>query len=451
MPVNIPSSHNAEQIGEAARPKFWQPQWLNRDLALLFAGRGLRSLAQGYLTIIVPLYLAQLGYDAFQLGLLFTASAVASAALTAAVGFLSDRFGRRSLLIVISLLMTGGGIFFAISGNFIVLVLAAALGTIGRGGGAGSGGAWGPYYPAEQALIAEHASDAQRTTIFGALSFIGVLTGALGSLLAILPGILHSSFSLSQISGYRILFILTAFLGIAMALVVLPVREHAGAPRVKTSAKSGQERVRLSQKTWGLIWRFMITNATNGLAIGMLGSFIVYWFYRRYGVDANVLGGLFFIINLAAAVPYLLAGRLARKLGAVNTVVVTRVVAVILLAVMAVMPTFLLAAILYLVRMIAITLSNPVRQSYLMGVISPDERARAAGLANLPSQVAAAISPGIAGYIIQSVSLDLPLELAALFQAVNTILYFWFFRNVHPPEERQSTQKTESKPHAAEI
>jgi MFS family permease len=484
-----------EPSGEMRAPRraWWRPVWLNRDLAFLFGGRGLRSLTQAYLAVIVPLYLAQLGFSAEQLGIVFTAAAIASAILAAAVGFLSDRFGRKTLLILIALLTVGGGLVFALSGNFVALVLAGALGTIGRGGGAASGGAWGPYYPAEQALIAEHASDRQRTTIFGALSFVGVLTGALGSLLALLPALLQHSSGFSLIAGYRVLFLLTAFLGVAMALIIVPVRERRpilalkdqGTDTEASLALKGQgtdaggrselplamagrriagggiasrspllqqegggdvrEPIRarvprgalgLSHQSWGLIGRFMVTNTTNGLAIGILGGFVVYWFYRRYGVGASEMGGLFFVINLAAALPYLLAGRLARRLGAVNAVVSTRAVSVVLLVVMVFMPTFILAALIYLVRMIANTLSNPVRQSYLMGVIAPHERARAAGLANLPSQAAASVSPYIAGYLIQQIALDLPLELAAALQGLNAILYYAFFRNIHPPEER---------------
>ncbi|QBD78094.1 MFS transporter [Ktedonosporobacter rubrisoli] len=426
----------------------WQISWLNRDLTLLFSGRGLRSLAQSYLAIIVPLYLARLGFDAIHLGILFTASAIASALLAASVGMLSDRFGRKLLLILISLLMTFGGIFFALSGNFIVLVIAGALGTIGRGGGAGSGGAWGPYYPAEQALIAEHVNDVQRTHVFGALSFVGVIAGALGSLLAVIPGLLQTYLSTSLLTGYRILFLLTAVIGVAMALVVVPVREQrhiatrekalsTDARPLTTHSASRTNFMGVTRSSWNLLWRFMVTNTTNGLAIGVLGSFMTYWFFRRYGVDAAQLGALFFIINIAAAIPYLLAGNLARRLGAVRTIVITRTISVILLAFIAFMPTFFLAATLYLIRMIANTLSNPVRQSYLMGIIPRQERASAAGLANFPSQVAAAISPSFAGYLMQQVALDLPLEFAAIMQALNVILYYWFFRNIHPPEESQ--------------
>jgi MFS family permease len=431
---------------------WWRPDWLNRDLLLLFGGRGLRSLVQAYLAIIVPIYLAQLGFDAVQLGILFTAAAVASAIIAALIGFFSDRFGRKTSLILISLLMAGGGIVFALSHNFIVLVLAGALGTIGRGGGAGSGGAWGPYYPAEQALIAEHTNDRQRTTIFGALSFVGVIAGAIGSLLAALPLLLHQDAGFSVFTGYQALFLLTALFGIAMVLVVIPVHDEVRSqhshqeikgtmvsPVFHNASEEKKKVLGLSASSWSLIWRFMITNTTNGLAIGVLGPFVVYWFYQRYGVNTGELAGLFFVINLAAALPYLMAGRLAQKLGAVNTVVLTRIVSVVLLFVMVVMPTFLLASVIYLIRMVAITLSNPVRQSYLMGVIPARERSSAAGMANLPSQVAASVSPYIAGYLIQTISLNLPLEFAAAFQGLNAILYYVFFRNVHPPEERSTS------------
>src|SRR5579884_1051990 len=81
-----------------------RPEWLNRDLTLLFGGRGLRSLTQAYLAVIVPLYLAHLGFSATQVGFIFTASALSSALIAAAVGFLSDRYGRKTFLVVLALL-----------------------------------------------------------------------------------------------------------------------------------------------------------------------------------------------------------------------------------------------------------------------------------------------------------------------------------------------------------
>jgi MFS family permease len=422
----------------------WRPQWLNRNLVCLFAGRGLRSASQAYLVIVVPLYLAALGYGATRIGLMFAIVAVASAAMAALTGIMSDRFGRKTMLIVISLMTAVGGAAFAFSTRFVVLTVAAALGTIGRGGGAGSAGAFGPYYPAEQPLIAEQVSDFDRTTAFGALSFVAVIGGAAGSLLAWTPRLMQQAFGWPVVEGYRALFILTAGIGVAMVAVVIPVREsrHPGEHNRGARAISPRGDVRagplilgLSRASWRLVSRFMVTAATNGLAVGMLGPLLVYWFYRRFGVDAAQIGVLYFVLNLLAAAPYLFAGRMAARFGSVNAVVVCRSIAALLLGVMVVMPRFWLAGVLYGARMIFNTLSIPVRQSFLMGVIPPAERSAAAGMASFPAQVGSSISPYAAGYLMQRAWLELPLEIAALLQALNAALYYFFFSAVRPPEE----------------
>jgi len=361
-------------------------RWLNRDLFWLLLLRVLRSFAQGYLGIITPLYLALLGYTAVDLGVLFSVSAVASAVLSTACGVLSDRFGRKTFLILISLMMAAGGVMFGMTNSFAVLVAAGAIGSIGRGG-AVAGGAWGPFYPAAQALVAEQTLDIDRTTVFGALSFVGVGAAAMGSLLAALPHLLNSAFAMPVLFGYRMLFIATGVFGVAMALAAIPVRElHLGeaADDPAGDARPSDPPPRalllgLSAPSWRLIWRFMVTNATNGLAIGMLGPFVVYWFYRRFGVSSSQLAELFFVLNLVSAIPYLMAGRIAIAMGSVRSVVVTRAIGTVLLFGVVLMPTFLTAAALYTIRLVFNVLSIPVRQSYLMGVIDPAALARSAG------------------------------------------------------------------------
>jgi len=432
--------------GFTSRASALRPSWLNRNLVCLFAGRALRSASQAYLVIVVPLYLAAIGYDAVHLGTMFAIVAVSSAALAALTGILSDRFGRKALLILISLMTVAGGAIFVVATNFVVLTAAAAIGTIGRGGGAGSAGAFGPYYPAEQPLIAEQAPDELRTTVFGALSFVAVLGGAIGSLVAWTPRLLNRAFGYPIVEGYRALFVLTCLIGLGMAAVILPVHESrhrgsdsrapGGAPHAGLKSPREQRlRLGLSRESWRLISRFMVTASTNGLAIGMLGPLLVYWFYRRYGVDAAEIGKLYFVLNLVAAAPYLLAGRMAARFGSVRAVVVCRSTAAVLLAVLVAMPTFWLAGLLYGARMIFNTLSIPVRQSFLMGVIPPSERSAAAWMASFPAQMGSSISPYIAGYLMQQLWLELPLELAAFLQGLNATLYYFFFRNVRPPEE----------------
>ncbi|HEY9159088.1 MFS transporter [Candidatus Binatus sp.] len=417
--------------------------WLNRDLMWLFLLRVLRSLSQGYLGIILPLYLVALGYGAEALGLLLAVSAVEAAVVSTVVGLLADRFGRKPLLVVISLLLAFGAFGFSFAHSFVWIVAFAAIGSIGRGG-ALAGGAWGPFYPAVQALVAEHASDYNRTTVFGAFSFVGVVAGAVGSALAALPSLLRHFAGIDELTGYRILFVATGVLGVAMALAVFPINENRVlelelADELARQPQRPRPRQRLvlglSPNSWRLVVRFMITNATNGLAIGMLGPIVVYWFYRRFGVNSAQLAGVFFAINMATAIPYLMAGRLALWMGSVRSVVATRAVSTVLMFAVVLMPTFALAALVYGIRAVFNVLSIPVRQSYLMGVIDPAERSSASGLASFPSQVTSAVGPYMAGYFMEHLMLSLPLEFAAVMQGLNTVLFYIFFRNVHPPEE----------------
>jgi MFS family permease len=62
--------------------------------------RGLRALADGYVSILLPAYLLALGLDTFEVGILATATLLGSASLTLCVGFITSRFGHRRPLVV---------------------------------------------------------------------------------------------------------------------------------------------------------------------------------------------------------------------------------------------------------------------------------------------------------------------------------------------------------------
>ena len=450
LPAERPVADGAPDRASATQSEAAAPilgiSWLNRDLVWLFVLRVLRSISQGYLGIILPLYLVALGYGAQALGVLLAVSAVAAAGISTVVGVLADRFGRKLFLVVISLMLGFGGFGFAFAHSFFWIVAFAAIGSIGRGG-ALAGGAWGLFYPAVQALVAEHSSDENRTTVFGAFSFVGVVAGAVGSAFAALPSLLHRFSGGGELLGYRILFVAAGTFGMAMAVAVLPISENRAleielAEELEREQRSARSRkgllLGLSRESWRLVIRFMITSSTNGLAIGMLGPIVVYWFYRSFGVSAAQLAGVFFVMNMVTALPYLMAGRLALWLGSVRSVVVTRGISTVLLFAVVAMPTFGLAALVYGIRAVFNVLSIPVRQSYLMGVIEPGERSSASGMANFPSQVTSAVGPYMAGYFMEHLLLSLPLEFAAVMQAINTVLYYYFLRNVYPPEEMSS-------------
>ncbi len=428
------------------RERIW-PEWMTRNISLVLLARFGMSAVRALASIIVPIYLVQIGFTASELGLLFVVVAIFSVALSSLVGVLSDRIGRKPFLIALPLLAGLAALVFAFTRDTALLFFVAGLGSFGRGSGAGAG-MIGPYQPAEQALLADAAPAQARNSVFGFTGFVSSLGALIGGPLAALPEALpHLQPGVSMMLGYRIAFLVMAALAIFSALVVIPIAETRPA-RAPRPAASDAPRARLnplrmiSPSTWPILLRLWATNSVNGLAIGFFGPFITYWFHARYGAGTTTIGMLYTLINIAALASNLYAPRLAARLGLVRAIFWGRVLQAVLMIPMVLAPTFWMAGAIYLLRMQAQRIALPLRQSYVMAVVPPKERGSVGALSNLPMQATSAISPGLAGYIFDNVSLALPFEIAAALQGLNAILFYMFFHNMRPPEERARSSAT---------
>jgi predicted MFS family arabinose efflux permease len=130
------------------------------------------------------------------------------------------------------------------------------------------------------------------------------------------------------------------------------------------------------------------------------------------------------------------AARFAARLGLVRAITISRTLQAVLIIPMVFAPNFWIAGGIYLLRMLAQRVGLPLRQSYVLGVVRPEERGTVGALSNLPSQVTSAASPTLAGYLFDHVALALPFEIGAILQGVNTLVFYLFFRHLQPPEEK---------------
>ncbi len=205
------------------------------------------------------------------------------------------------------------------------------------------------------------------------------------------------------------------------------------------NSTGGKRKVRFPYRSRSLLYRLWGTNTVNGFAIGMFGPFVAYWFYRRFGVGAGEVGVLFAVINFVTAFSSLSAAGLAHRYGLVRTMTVVRLIQAVLLIPMVLVSSFELAGAIYLIRMVVQRIAMPLRQSYVLAMAHPEERASLAALSNVPSQFAMAASPTLAGYIFDNISLSLPFELTAFLQLINAGMFWGFFHNMPPPEEESVT------------
>ena len=168
-------------------------------------------------------------------------------------------------------------------------------------------------------------------------------------------------------------------------------------------------------------------------------SLLALWLFRRFGLSVETAGAIFFAAGLAAGLSQLLSARLAARIGLIHTMVFTHLPSNVLLVLVAVMPTAPLAVACLLLRMCISQMDVPARQSYVMAVVPPEERAAAASVTNVPRSLAAALSPLLAGALLTRTSFGWPLVCAGVAKIVYDLLLLSQFRAVVPEEE--ATQK----------
>ena len=423
-------------MAKSSGPKSWArrwfaPSWMSSDIGRVLIAHSLMSATQAMAAILVPLDLAKLGFHGIFIGLLFTATASVSAILTATIGFLSDRWGRRLFLVLMPVFTALACLIFALSSWGSLLFVSAALGALGRGTGAGAGTV-GPYQPAEQAYLTARVASDHRNSLFGRLGF----ATSLGALLGGGPFIFLTVGLFPKSPTYALAFLVAGGCAFLAGILAWGIAKDRKLPVQKPKIRPGETVAPLGKgQIRKLLWQLAVTNSLNGFAVGFFGPFITYWFYRRFGVSAVEIGLLYMLINVVSMVSNFFTARVALRWGVVRSIVVTRVTQGLLIIPMVLAPFFWAAGIVYALRMMVQRLGLPLRQSYVMGIVPDSQRGKVSSLSNLPSQVTSAISPSIAGPMLENVSLSLPFELGALIQSLGAILFGIFFRTTRPPEE----------------
>jgi Na+/melibiose symporter-like transporter len=401
---------------------------LHHDAKLLMASRGIRSFAFSYLNVVFAIYLDQLGYTPVMIGIIFSVAYLAGAVLTAVWGYLSDRYGRRKILMLLAVLtIISNGIYIFFSG-LVFILLAVVIANVGAGGSGGGGSGGGPFNPVEEALLAEKCKPENRNQVFALNSFVGSIMGSVGALGAGLPQYLQEIRGWTTVSSYKPLFMLTIIFSIILLYVYSAIGEEHQ-PH-KTEKK-------ISKATGVFVTKMSLLSFVDNFGAGLAGSLVSYWFFLRYGVELKSLGLLFFISYFLAALSFLSAPIIARYIGLVKTMAFSHGLASMIYLLIPLASTFKIAATMLAVRSYFAYMDNPLRSSFTMAMVRSSERGSAAGVTSLARIVPFGISPTISTYLMQSVSLTLPLFIGGGLQLINDVAFYLMFRHIRPPEEIQ--------------
>jgi MFS family permease len=410
--------------GVTHAPRSPQTARAARDRQILYVAAFMRAVATGMMGVLIGIYLARAGLDAAGIGVVVSAG-LAGAALATATGALwADRTGRRRTLITLALRSAGGALMVGAFPNPTVLAAGAFIGMLN-----GMGRDRGAALALEQAVLPATAGDAQRTRVIAWYNVLQDAGHALGALMSGLPVLFRTFGGMSDLDSVRLAFPLYAAIMLATAALYVGLSPGVEVP-------TEQKKVQISPESRGILVRICSLFALDSLGGGFLtAALLTYFFFERFGVNEGVVGVLFAGARVMNAVSHLGAAWLAARIGLVRTMVFTHIPSSLLLVTVAFAPSFVTAAILFLLREGLVEMDVPTRQSYVMAVVRPEERAFASSVTHLVRMGAWAVAPSFAGWMMKGLSLAAPLFVGAGMKITYDILLYLAFRHRKAPEE----------------
>ncbi|WP_292354828.1 MFS transporter [Mesorhizobium sp.] len=388
----------------------------------LFAARALRDFGDGFVAVLLPVYLLALGFTPLQVGVIATASLLGSALLTIGVGFLGARHDHRQLLLAGAGLMIATGVAFAVVHDYALLLVVALAGTINP-----SAGSVSVFVPLEHAVLTREVTERERTRMFARYSLVGAFAGAAGGLAAGMPDLL-APVGLDRLAGIKAMFVLYALLGLlgGSFYACIPRRPALAAG---TAAALGPSRY--------VVFKLAALFSLDAFAGGfVVQSLLALWLFEQFNLSLSQAGVFFFWSGVLSALSFPVAARLSRRIGLINTMVFTHIPSSIALMFAALAPTLPLALVFLSIRAALSQMDVPTRSSYVMAVVTEAERAAAASFTSVPRSLAASASPALAGALFAASFRAWPLLICGALKIAYDLLLLVQFRGLKPPEER---------------
>jgi len=409
---------------------------LTLDGRLLFSTRIVRLFAYGFLSVILVLYLTEIGLDEKQVGLLLTLTLVGDTAISLWITTHADQVGRRKMLLIGAALMVVAGLLFVLTRNYLLLILAATIGVISP-----SGNEIGPFLSIEQAALTQLLPNERRTGFFAWYNLVGSFATAFGALAAGSVAQVFRESGLLPLTTYR--FVIAGYAILGLLLMTLFQRLSSSIEVVQSGTPIPGKRITNRgflglNRSHRIVLKLAALFSLDAFAGGfVIQSLVAYWFHIRFGVEPGLLGVIFFGANILAGVSALSAAWIARRIGLIRTMVFTHLPSNILLMLVPLMPSLPLAITVLLLRFSISQMDVPTRQSYTMAVVEPDERSAASGVTGVARTIGASLSPVFTGLMLSNPAwIGLPFLISGALKIVYDLALYRSFQAVRPPEEK---------------
>jgi len=372
-------------------------------------------VAYGYLLVFISAYLPELGLDPGSVGLLLGASGAAFVVSAIPLGVISDKKGRKPLLLLGTIALVPIPIIFALTTEMPYLLVASIIGGVSEGA----------FLSTWNAIIADQTTLENRNQAFS-LSFIVTTIGiGLGSAFPVVFPSLQRLLALDSYlvhMGFLVLSGLLAAVTPVALWILLRGYVETSHPQMKF----------VGGKSMGLLLRFSAVNSLIGLGAGFIIPLIPTWLFLKFSLPDTYSGPLLALSGLTMSLAAVASPRLAREYGSVRAIVITQSLSLLFMFSLAFIPDVTLAATFYIIRSIFMNMATPVSDSFLMSIVPSEQRGLASAINTLFWRLPNSFSTVFGGLLLQAGMFDTPFFLATGFYVVSISLFFAIFRNVRP-------------------
>ena len=395
---------------------------------MIILARGIRTFAQGFVAVLLALYLTELGFGLVQIGVFLGVGVLGVSFFAFVVSLIVGKVGRRQLLILFATISGSAGLALILFDHFLILLVVAFVGSLSTGGG---GGGESPAQPLELASLPDTAPDEKRTDLFAIYNIVARTGAAFGALAAGLPVLYQSVFNLTTLDAYRLMFVAFAVFQIAGALLYSLL--SPGIEGTFTDRRwSNPFKLPSRRRIFTLTGLYSIDTFTTSM---VTQSLMAYWFATKFGLDLGSLALVFFVSQLLTASSLWVAAKIANRIGLLNTMVFTHIPSSLFLLAAAFAPTAWLAVLFWQFRAFLAQMDNPTRDSYTMAIVGPEERVAMASIHMVGRSALGAAGPSATAALWGLLSASAPLVGSAVLKISYDLALYAMFRNVRPPEE----------------
>jgi MFS family permease len=369
----------------------------------------------GYLMIFITGYYPEIGIKAGTIGLILGAEGAAMVTFAVPLGLYSDRYGRKVPLLAAASVLPPTALVFALTTETLWLVLAAIVAGVAEGG----------LLATWNAMIADQTTPGQRNAAF-ALSFIlGSVAGGVGFALPITFPFLGALTGLDSHAIHVATLAVTdgfAFL-IPVALVFL-LRGYRETLRPREARPKGTD--------WTPLLKFSGLNGLVGLGAGFFIPLVPTWLHLKFGISDSLSGPVLALAAITIGLSAVASAALARRFGPVRAIVMATGSATAFLFSLAFLTNPIAAAGFYIVRAALMNMSSPIADSFLMGIVPPEQRGLASAVNSIIWRLPNSVTTVFGGRLMEAGFLDVPIFLATVFYAAFVMGFYAVFRKMTP-------------------